>query len=89
MKETTHQNAEITTSNLSMVMSFKYLNCRKVVFDRSRLSFNTSNAVLICRIGVKYQYTIQAVCGYAYVFRKRPGCALIGACALIKTNTVC
>ena len=40
----------------------------KVVFDRSRLSFNTSKAILICRIGVKYQYTIQAVCGYAYMF---------------------
>ena len=29
------------------------------------------------------------MCGYEFVFRKRPGCALIGACALIRTNTVC
>ena len=28
------------------------------------------------------------MCAYAYVFRKRPGCALIGACVLIRTNTV-
>ena len=30
-------------------------------------------------------------CAYMFfvvVFRKRPGCALIGACALIKTNAV-
>ena len=42
----------------------------------------------MCRMGVKYQYTIQAVCAYAYVFWKRPGCALIGACAPIRTNMV-
>ena len=87
MKEN-YSNAEITTSNLSMVMSFKYSNCWKVVFDHLRLSFNASNAVLMCRIGVKYLYTIRAVCAYAYVFRKRPGCALIGACALIRTIMV-
>ena len=71
-----------------MVMSFKYSNCLKVVFDHLRFSFNASNAVLMCRISVKYQYTIQAVCAYAYVFQKILGCALIGACALIRTNTV-
>ena len=48
-----------------------------------------TNAVLVCRICVKYRYTIRAVCAYACVFRKRPGCALIGACALIRMNTVC
>ena len=69
-------------------MSFKYSNCWKVVFDHLRLSFNASYAVLMCRIGVKYQYTIRVVCAYAYVFPKRPGCALIGACVLIRTNTV-
>ena len=42
----------------------------------------------MCRIDVKYQYTIRAMCTYARVFRKRPGCALIGPCALIRTNTV-
>ena len=36
----------------------------------------------------KYQNAGQAVCVYVYAFRKRPGCALIGACALIITNTV-
>ena len=75
-------------SNQSMVMSFKYSNCWKVVFDHLRLRFNASNVVLMCRIGVKYQYTIRAVCAHAYVFQKRPGCALIGGCALIRTNTV-
>ena len=39
----------------------------------------------MCGIGVKYQYEIRAVFAYARVFRK---CALIGACALIRTNTV-
>ena len=81
-----------------MLMSFKYSNCLKVIFDHLRFSFNASNAVLMCIISVKYQYTIQAVCAYAYstFFRKYrgvrilkiPGCAHIGACALIRTNTV-
>ena len=52
------------------------------------MSFDASNAILVCRIDVKHQYTIQAVFAYAHIFRKRPGCALIGACALIKTKTV-
>ena len=42
----------------------------------------------MCKIGIKYQYACQAVCAYAHDFRKRPGCVLIGACALIRTNTV-
>ena len=58
------------------------------IFDHLRLSFNASNAEIMWRIDVKYQYTIQAVCAYARGFRKRPGCALIGVCALIRTNTV-
>ena len=28
------------------------------------------------------------MCAYAHDFRQRLGCALIGACALIRTNTV-
>ena len=75
-------------SNLSMVMSFKCSICCEVVYDHLRLSFNASNALSLCRIGVKYQHTFGAVCAYARVFRKRPVCALIGACALIRTNTV-
>ena len=47
-----------------------------------------SNAVLMCRIGVKYQYTIQAVRAYARVFRKQSCCALIRACLLIRTTMV-
>ena len=50
--KTTHQNAEITMSDLSMVMS-KCLNCCKVVYDQLQLSFNASNAISLCRIGVK------------------------------------
>ena len=75
-----HQNAEITMSNLSMVMSFKCSICCKVVYDHLRLSFNASNALSLCRICVKYQHTFGAVCAYARVFRKRPVCALIGTC---------
>ena len=70
-----------------MVMSIKCSNCCKVDFDHLRLSFNASHAVLMCRIGAK-QDIIHAVCAYAQAFRKWPGCALIGACALIRTNTV-
>ena len=69
-------------------MSFKYTNGLKVVFDHLRFSFNASNAVLMCGISVKYQYTIRVMCAHAYVLRKRPRCALIGAYALIRTNTV-
>ena len=31
----------------------------------------------MCRIGVKYQYTIRAVCSSAYVFRKDRGVRLL------------
>ena len=71
---------KITTSNLSMVMSFKNSNGLKVVFDHLRFSFNASNAVLMCRIGVKYQYTFQAVCAYAcffFFFKKYRGVRLL------------
>ena len=37
---------------------------------------------------LKYQYASRTLCAYAHVFRKRPGCALIGACALIRMNTI-
>ena len=76
-------------SNLSMVMLLKCSNYCKVVYDHLRLSFNASNALSLCRIGVKYQLTISTVCAYARGFRKRTGCALNGACVLIRTNTVC
>ena len=68
---------------LSMVMSFKYTNCLKVVFDHLRFSLNASNAVLMFRISVKYQYSIRAVCAYAYVFlsEKTGVCAYWSMCA--------
>ena len=60
-----------------------------MVFDHLRLSCDAVDTVFICKIGIIYQYASRAVCAYAYVFGKRPGCALIGgACALIRTNTV-
>ena len=52
------------------------------------LGFKALNAMILCKNCVKYQYASRAVCAYAHVFRKRSGCALIGACALIRTNTV-
>ena len=67
-------------------MSFKSSNCFKIVSDHLRLSLNATNEVFLCRICVKYHYTIRVVCAYA--LRKRPRCALIGACALIRTNTI-
>ena len=42
----------------------------------------------MCKIGTKYQYCSRVVCACAQLFQKQPGCALIGACALIRTNTV-
>ena len=71
------------------MMSCKFFNRSKIVIDRRRLGFNAVNTVFMCKTGIKYQYIARAVCAYAHAFRKRPGCALIGACALIRTNTVC
>ena len=59
-----------------------------MVFDHLRLSCDAVNTVFMCKIGIKYQYASRAVCAYAYVVEKLPGCALIGACVLIRTNTV-
>ena len=52
------------------------------------IGFNACYTLLMCKIGLKYQYASWAVCVYAYIFGKRPWCALIGACALIGTYTV-
>ena len=41
---------------------------------------------LYVKIGIKYQYVSQ--CALIHALLKRLGCALIGACALIRTNTV-
>ena len=37
---------------------------------------------------VKYTDLLVEKCALMHVFQKRPGCALTGACALIRTNTV-
>ena len=66
-------------------MSYKCSCCREILFDQLRIRYNV---VLMCKIGIKYQYFNRVVCAYAHFFLKRPGCALIGACALIRTNTV-
>ena len=58
------------------------------MFDNFSLKFNAVNMVLMCTIGVNYQYASRAVCAYAHVFCNQAGCALIGACVLIRTNTV-
>ena len=59
-----------------------------MVFDHLWLSCDAVNTVFMCKIGIKYQYASRAVCAYAYVFWETAGCGLIGACALIRTNTV-
>ena len=69
-------------------MPFKSSNCCKLVFDHLSLSFNAVNTVLMYKIDVKFKYAGKAVCTYAHNFRNRIGCALIGACALIRMNMV-
>ena len=44
--------------------------------------------VSVCKIGIKYHCASRVVCTYAHDFLKRPGFALIGAYALIRTNRV-
>ena len=58
------------------------------MFGHLLLNLNGDKTIFSCKNGVKYQYASRAVCAYAHIFRKRPGYALIGACALIRTNTV-
>ena len=69
-------------------MSCKCSNLCKIVFDRLRLGFNAVNTVFMCKNGIEYQNVSRTVCAYVHAFRKRLGCALIGACALIRMNTV-
>ena len=65
--KTTHQSAEITMSNLSMVMSFKCSYCCKVVFEHSQLRFNVSNAVLIYRL-VQNNNILFMQCALMHIF---------------------
>ena len=75
-------------SKLSIVFPFKCSKRYKIVLDHLRLSVNVFNMVLMYKISVKYQYAGRAGCTYAHDFWKRQGYALIGACALIRTNPV-
>ena len=70
------------------MMPFTCSNRFKIVCDHLRLILNVVCLVFLCLISVKYQYASRTVCAYVYVFRKRPGCALIGACALIRMDMV-
>ena len=69
-------------------MSFKCSNRCKIVFGHLRLSLQAVNTVFMRKMCLKYQYASPVACACAHVFRKRPGCALIGTCALIRTKTV-
>ena len=56
--------------------------------ERSQDQWSSGYVVLMCKSGLKYRYVGRAVCAYAHNFQKQPGCALIGACALIRMITV-
>ena len=62
------------------MMSFKCSIRLKTAIHHLILSFDT---VFMCKIGVNYQYISRAM-----NIRKRLGCAVIGACALIRMNMV-
>ena len=70
------------------MMSFKCSNRCEIVFYHLQLRLHAVNTVLMHKTDVKYQYAPQAVCAYVHAFRNPSGCALIGTCALIRTNTV-
>ena len=57
----------------------------KTAIHQLMLSFDT---VFVCKIGVNNQYVSRAMCDYEHVFQERLRCAVIGACALIRTNMV-
>ena len=69
------------------MMSFKFSIRLKTAIHHLMLSFDT---VFMCKIGVYYHYISRAMCAYEhdFFFRKRLGCAVIGACALIRMNMV-
>ena len=81
MKKNNTQIVGTTASTIPIMMSFKR-------FDHLMLNFYAVNTIFMPIICIKFQIASQAVCAYAHYFRKRPRCALIGACALIRTNTV-
>ena len=69
-------------SKLPIIMAFKCTNCCKILFDRLRLSFDAANKILMCKIGIKWQFASRAVFAYAYVFFKTTRvCAYWSMCA--------
>ena len=53
------------------------------------VSFNACNKVfgiLGDKTGEKYKHGLTAICANSHVFRKRHGCAVTVACALIRMN---
>ena len=72
---------------ISMVMSFMCPNHRKTVFDCLRMNFNAANTVLMCKTGINTNMLV-GQCALNHVCQIRPGCVLIGTCALIRTNSV-
>ena len=77
--------------DFTILLSMLKVKCSKrctIVLNHLRLSLNTVYMVLMCKVGVKYQNASRAVGTYVHYFRICPGCALIGACVLIRMNTV-
>ena len=70
---------------MSVVMSSKFSSHHEIFFDHLRIRFSV---LLMCKSDIKYQYVSHAVCAYTHIFQKRPECALIEACALIRTIMV-
>ena len=73
------------------MLPVKCSNHLKIVFDHAMLSLNAAITVFLCKNCIKKKTIClsRSVCLSICFFWKRPGCALIGACALIRTNTVC
>ena len=71
-------------SKISVVMSDKRSNHHKILYDHIRISFN---GVLMCKICINTNMLVEH-CALMRIFQKAPGYALIGACVLIRTNTV-
>ena len=58
------------------------------MFDYLSSRNNAVDTVLMSNIGAECQFVSRAVCADAYDFRKRPGCVLTGACALMRRKMV-
>ena len=69
------------------MLSFMFSNQCKIVFKDLRFDLTQFISYLCVKL-VKNTYIPVEHCALIHSFRKRPGCALIGACALIRINTV-